>query len=130
MMEPPKYPTYSIALDQLETNPLQPLKRMTDAAVRALVETITDTKFIVPLAVVKQKSRYVICDGHRRAAAAKKLDLTHVDCCLVSEKQYPPSIWFLKLNRAVRTFKGHDWLHGWALAEDREEMMPHIPSEM
>lgn len=102
-----------IDIDSLRENPVQPKGRITETAIKGLVETILDSNFIAPIVVCGN----IIVDGHRRWMAAKKIGrerFPEIDCIYVDSKLATPTVWFIWLNRSTRNVGGADWFSVWA----------------
>jgi ParB family chromosome partitioning protein len=75
-----------IPLDLLDENPLNPRRSMDEAALNELAQSIKNSGITQPLLVRVQhidgliEERYEIVCGHRRAAAAYRLELLEVPC--------------------------------------------------
>jgi len=68
-----------VPLEQITPNPDNPREVTTDDdAFKELVASIKSLGIIVPLHVVEQNGGYLLLGGHRRYAAAQKLNLTEV----------------------------------------------------
>ncbi len=73
----PEAPT-SIAIDQIDANPLQPRHIFQQERLAELAQSIRANGIIQPLVVRKAGERYQLVAGERRWRAAKLAELTHV----------------------------------------------------
>ncbi len=66
---------------ELATNPVYPMNRLVDLD-DLTIKAIQATKVIVPpdVMLVTGTPRFVVLDGHRRIAAAKRLGVTSLQC--------------------------------------------------
>lgn len=119
----------TIPIDKLDMNPVQPKNRITDSAIRNIVETLTNSKMLLAITVTKGAGdRYIICDGHRRYKAALKLGRTNIRCAVIPAGYASPQVWFIWLNASLRNVKSNDWFSVWAHSSGRKTVtMKHIP---
>lgn len=76
--QPPLEATHSIAIDQIDANPLQPRRLFQQERLAELAQSIRANGIIQPLVVRKVADRYQLVAGERRWRAAKLAQLAQV----------------------------------------------------
>jgi ParB family chromosome partitioning protein len=71
-----------VGIEEIQPNPFQPRKKVKEAAIDQLAESIKEKGIIQPLLVKKQDNGYVLIAGERRWRAAQKAGLTEVPVIL------------------------------------------------
>jgi len=71
-----------VGIEEIQPNPYQPRKKVKEASIDQLAESIKEKGIIQPLLVKKQDSGYLLIAGERRWRAAQKAGLTEVPVIL------------------------------------------------
>jgi len=71
-----------VGIEEIQPNPFQPRKKVKEAAIDQLAESIREKGIIQPLLVKKQDNGYLLIAGERRWRAAQKVGLTEVPVLL------------------------------------------------
>lgn len=74
---------HEIPFDKLITNPLYPPDRLDDEGLAELRAVIEESRIIIPPDVMPVPEGYVVRDGHRRIAVARRLGFQALRCSIV-----------------------------------------------
>ncbi|MGZ8219209.1 ParB/RepB/Spo0J family partition protein [Methylomagnum sp.] len=71
-----------ISVDNIDRNPWQPRKKISDLEIEALAKSISEAGQIEPIIVRKKGGRYELIAGERRWLATKSLNRSHIEAII------------------------------------------------